>query len=85
MDRMDLEVLLDLVNRKIQRSSPTAAGYWRGFWCGIHVYFQPMMEPAVCDHSLLREIVFQGRNDPYLEAYARGYCDACQGRISPGF
>lgn len=85
MDGRDFEILLDLISRKIQRSTPTAAEYWRGFCKGIMVYFQPVVEVPVCDHSLLPEIAGEGRANPYLEAYARGYCDGCKGRMSPGY
>ncbi len=85
MERGDFEILLDLIDRKIQRSRPTVAEYWRGFRRGVSEYFQPKPEAAPCDPSLLREIARRNHADPYLEAYARGYCDGCQGLMSPVF
>ena len=85
MDDADLEILVDLADRKIQRSTPTAAEYWRGFCKGIKVYFQQSMDLSFPDGQLLVDIADREYGDPRLEAYARGYCDGCKGRMSSGY
>lgn len=79
MDSTDFKILLDLVDRRIQRSTPTTAEYWRGYCRGIREYFHHIEEEFARD---LHEFVDKDRGEHFFEAYARGYCDGLNGRMS---
>ena len=79
MDSTDFKFLLELVERKIQRSMPTTAEYWRGYCRGIREHFHHIGEEFARDHD--HEFIDKDRGEPYFEAYARGYCDGLKGRM----
>lgn len=80
MDGADFEILLDLLERKIHRSSPTTAEYWRGYCQGIKEYFHHKTEESAYGHHHLNTGKDHGR--PNLESYARGYCDGLKGSMN---
>lgn len=80
MDGADFEILLDLLERKIHRSSPTTAEYWRGYCQGIKEYFHHKTEESAYGHHHLNTGKDHGR--PHLESYARGYCDGLKGSMN---
>jgi len=80
MDSTDFKILLDLLDRRIHRSTPTTAGYWRGYCRGIKEYFHHTGEESARDHH--HEFIDKDRVEPYFEAYARGYCDGLKGRMN---
>ncbi len=79
MDSRDFKLLLDMVNRRIQRSAPMTAEYWRGYSQGIKEYYQQIgQEPADQGHH---RIIDKDQSEPFFDAYARGYCDGLKGRM----
>ncbi len=79
MDSKDFRFMLDLVDRRIERSTPTTAEYWRGYCQGLKEYFHQ----AEDDSARYRfEAIDDDRREPYVEAYARGYCDGLKGKMS---
>ena len=79
MDRTEFEDLLDRVGRLIEKSTPMDAEYWRGYFQGIKVYYR-RGTITVRDHYHLRKIADRDQSDPYLNAYALGFRDGCDGK-----
>jgi hypothetical protein len=48
-DPTEFKYLLELVDRKVQRSIPATAQYWRGCCQGIKEYFHHIMEESARD------------------------------------
>lgn len=80
MDSSDVKILLDLVDRKIHRSTPTTAEYWRGYCQGIKEYFHHRMEESVCDHR--HKMIDKDHGNPCEGSYARGYRDGLKGSMN---
>ncbi len=79
MDTTDFRFLLDMVDRRIERSAPTTAEYWRGYCQGIKEYFHQAAEESPRDRC---DAIDADQGEPYVEAYARGYCDGLKGKLS---
>ncbi len=79
MDGTDFKVLIELIARKIEHSTPMTAEYWRGYCQGIKVYFQQSVGLPALAACQVAEVPDRGRDNPYPEAYARGYWNGCNG------
>lgn len=85
MDGTDFKILIDLIARKIERSTPVTAEYWRGYCQGIKTYFQQRLGvPAFAQLKLL-EIESKGQGGSYPEAYARGYWHGSNGEMPSSY
>jgi hypothetical protein len=79
MDQGEFEALLHRIDQLIRKSEPRKAEYWRGYREGVRFQFQGKTGETVHAHYHLHEIADRNYGDPYLEAYARGYRDGCEG------
>jgi hypothetical protein len=79
MDSTEFGDLLIRIGQRIENSTPLDAEYWRGYFQGIKVYHRRGVITAR-DHHHLRKIACRDQNDPYLDAYALGFRDGCDGK-----
>jgi hypothetical protein len=82
MDRTEFGNLLDHIGQMIEKSAPTEAEYWRGYYQGIKFFYRGG-RVTVRDHYHLRKIADMTHCDPYHVAYLRGYRDGCDGKMPP--
>jgi hypothetical protein len=79
MDGPEFGDLLNRVGQLIEKSTPIDAEYWRGYFQGIQVYYRRGVI-TVLDHHDLPRIADRDHDDPYLNAYALGFRDGCDGK-----
>ena len=79
MDEKTFNDLLRNVDQMIQTSAPEVAEYLRGYRLGI-LFHQSGIEEDPEEHFYLRG-PHAGNSDRYLGAFARGYCDGCNGAL----
>ena len=79
MDGTEFGDLLNRIGLLIETSTPLDAEYWRGYFQGIKVHYRRGII-TVRDHHHLRKIADRDQDDPYLNAYALGFRDGCDGK-----
>ncbi len=84
MDWKEYEVLIDLINQRIETSEPTRAEYFRGYRRGIQFHILGRLEETIQDHNFFCTYSGCGSGDHYVDAYTRGYRDGCRGSKPEG-
>lgn len=81
MDFKEYEIFMKMVEHLIGECEPKKAEYWRGYRQGFRFHFEGKLEESFENHYHLLNSADDSSGDPYIDAYARGYRDGCEGLI----